>query len=84
MALKVISEHLNGIKLLENQIFSDERGEFMEIWKESNARSIGLPTNFKQDNYSLSRKKVLRGLHYQHNPPQGKLIRVCSGSAFFC
>ncbi len=55
---------------------------FFEAYNEATFRSLGLPTNFKQDNHSGSRKGVLRGLHYQLGQPQGKLVRVLKGEIF--
>lgn len=71
------------IILIEPRRFSDERGFFLETYKESEFSKHGLPSSFKQDNHSLSQKNVLRGLHYQLPPSaQGKLIRVISGSIY--
>ena len=81
--MKIVRTALNGCLILEPQIFSDERGEFFEsfsIRKFSNATGVLL--NFVQDNQSLSHAKVLRGLHYQIEQAQGKLVRVVSGSVW--
>jgi dTDP-4-dehydrorhamnose 3,5-epimerase len=69
--------------LIEPQIFTDERGFFMEAYKHSEFAAFGIKERFVQDNHSRSQKGVLRGLHYQ-NPPkaQGKLIRVVVGEVF--
>ncbi len=66
--------------LIESQRFDDNRGAFSEIWKASDFKKQGIPTAFDQDNYSLSKKGVIRGLHYQLEPmEQGKIVRVLSG-----
>ncbi len=83
MGLKLLSEHLNGIVILEPAVFSDDRGCFMETFKAAEFRALGLPVDFLQDNHSISGKNVLRGLHFQWDKPQGKLIRVTGGRAFF-
>ena len=81
--MKVIRTALNGCLILEPQIFSDERGNFFESFSVQKFRNAtGVLLNFVQDNQSLSRAKVLRGLHYQIEQPQGKLVRVVSGSVW--
>ncbi|MCX7737783.1 MAG: dTDP-4-dehydrorhamnose 3,5-epimerase [Candidatus Kapabacteria bacterium] len=77
-----VSEHLNGVILFKPQVFEDERGFFMESWKSNQFEELGLPTIFLQDNHSGSIKNVIRGMHFQFDPPMGKLIRVTYGSAF--
>ena len=69
--------------LITPKAFSDERGFFMESYKESGFKANGINFEFKQDNHSKSSKKVLRGLHYQLDPyAQGKLVRVITGKIF--
>lgn len=69
--------------LIEPVVFSDDRGSFAETYKASDFRSLGIPDSFVQDNHSLSKKGVLRGIHYQLNPKsQGKLVRVIRGSVY--
>jgi len=69
--------------LITPRIFEDERGSFHESYKASDFADQGISTNFKQDNHSVSKKGVLRGLHFQMPPKtQGKLVRVISGSLF--
>lgn len=69
--------------LIEPFIFRDERGAFAEMYKLSDFKKIGILDNFVQDNYSISGKWVLRGLHYQIAPAaQGKLVRVARGRIF--
>ena len=71
---------LDDVKIVTPRIFEDDRGYFFESYKMSVFEKHGLPTNFVQDNEVKSVKGVLRGLHYQLNRPQGKLVRVVSGS----
>jgi len=80
--VKVIEEALGGVKLLEPRVFGDERGFFMESWNAKVFADIGIDAPFVQDNHSLSARHILRGLHYQINQPQGKLVRVTSGRVF--
>lgn len=72
-----------GVVMIEPQIFSDERGFFMETYKSSEFADFGITESFAQDNHSRSQRGVIRGLHYQ-NPPkaQGKLVRVVVGKIF--
>jgi dTDP-4-dehydrorhamnose 3,5-epimerase len=77
--MKIISEHLNGLNLIQLDIFSDNRGFFTERFSESKFKKIGLPTNFVQDNFSHSRAGVIRGLHFQKNPDQAKLVGCTNG-----
>jgi dTDP-4-dehydrorhamnose 3,5-epimerase len=78
--MNVIETALPGVLILEPRVFEDERGFFMESW---NARAFGeatgLEVEFVQDNHSRSRHGVLRGLHYQIEHAQGKLVRVTHG-----
>ena len=81
--MKVVRTAMNGCLILEPQVFSDERGEFFESFSIQKFRNAtGVLLNFVQDNQSLSHAKVLRGLHYQIEQPQGKLVRVVSGSVW--
>jgi dTDP-4-dehydrorhamnose 3,5-epimerase len=73
---------LPDVKLIEPEIFEDERGWFLEAWNARSYATAGLPAEFVQDNHSRSHKGVFRGLHYQLIQPQGKLVRVVAGSAF--
>ncbi len=71
---------LAGVVLIEPRVFSDDRGFFMESYKESDFRAAGLTEHFVQENHSRSKKGTLRGLHYQVEPKaQGKLVRVIAG-----
>jgi dTDP-4-dehydrorhamnose 3,5-epimerase len=68
--------------VLVSKAFEDQRGYFMETYREDQFRELGLPGAFVQDNHSYSKKGVVRGLHFQWEPPMGKLMRVTRGSAF--
>ena len=70
------------IFLIEPQVFSDERGFFMETYQAQRFAASGITANFVQDNHSGSKQGTLRGLHYQIQQPQAKLIRVISGEVF--
>lgn len=82
MQIHVESTHLNGVVVLRPEVFEDERGFFLEAFRADQFGELGLPTNFLQDNHSRSRKGVVRGLHFQHTPRMGKLMRVTVGRAF--
>jgi dTDP-4-dehydrorhamnose 3,5-epimerase len=82
MQVKIESEHLNGVVVLVPEVYEDERGFFMEVFRADQFKELGLPCDFVQDNHSRSQKGVLRGLHFQWNPPMGKLMRVTYGSAY--
>ena len=81
--MKVTPTALPEVLLIEPRVFGDDRGFFMESW---NARAFneatGLDVAFVQDNHSYSTRNVLRGIHYQVVRPQGKLVRVVTGSVF--
>jgi dTDP-4-dehydrorhamnose 3,5-epimerase len=82
MQIKIASSHLNGLVVLESEVFEDERGFFMEVFRADQFSALGLPVEFVQDNHSRSQQGVLRGLHFQWQPAMGKLMRVTFGSAF--
>jgi dTDP-4-dehydrorhamnose 3,5-epimerase len=82
MKIRIESRHLGEIALLAPEVFEDERGFFMETFRADQFKALGLPSEFVQDNHSGSTKNVLRGLHFQWDPPMGKLMRVTYGSAF--
>jgi dTDP-4-dehydrorhamnose 3,5-epimerase len=82
MGMNIESRHLNGVVVLVPEIFEDDRGFFMETFRADQFEALQLPTDFVQDNHSRSRKGVLRGLHFQWDPPMGKLMRVTHGEAF--
>ncbi len=73
---------IEGVYIIEPKIFGDERGYFMETYHEEEFKNAGLNYDFVQDNQSRSHKGVLRGLHYQKNFPQAKLVRVIQGEVF--
>lgn len=77
--MKVIETSLAGALVLEPKIFADERGFFLESYNEKVLAGVGITKKFVQDNHSYSKRGVLRGLHYQVQKPQGKLVRVVSG-----
>jgi dTDP-4-dehydrorhamnose 3,5-epimerase len=80
--MKVQATRIPGVLIVEPVIFGDDRGFFLESFNEKEMRSIGIDAHFVQDNHSRSARNVLRGLHYQINQPQGKLVRVVSGKVF--
>jgi dTDP-4-dehydrorhamnose 3,5-epimerase len=83
MQLNVVEKHLSdGLIVLEPQIFEDDRGFFMEAYREDVFKDLGLPHHYVQDNHSGSVRGVVRGLHFQWEPPMGKLMRVTVGEAF--
>ena len=79
---KINKTSIEGVYIIEPQVFGDNRGYFMETYKEPDFKAAGLDYNFVQDNQSSSRKGVLRGLHFQINHPQAKLVRVIKGEVF--
>jgi len=79
---KFNSTKIDGVYVIEPTVFGDERGYFMETYSKTDFREVGLDYNFVQDNQSSSRKGVLRGLHFQKEHPQAKLVRVLSGEVF--
>ncbi len=80
--MKITKASIPHVLILEPKVFGDERGFFMETYRESYFKKLGLRVNFVQDNHSLSSKGVLRGLHFQRKKPQGKLVRVVVGEIF--
>jgi dTDP-4-dehydrorhamnose 3,5-epimerase len=82
MPFNIESVHLKDVVVLAPRVLGDARGFFMETFRADQFREMGLPSNFVQDNHSCSAKGVLRGLHFQWDPPMGKLMRVTSGVAF--
>jgi dTDP-4-dehydrorhamnose 3,5-epimerase len=82
MPLKIESAELDGVVVLVPEVYQDERGYFLEVFRADRLGEVGLPTTFVQENQSYSRKGVLRGLHFQWEPPMGKLMRVTRGKAF--
>lgn len=80
--MKIIDTEIPDVKLIEPKVFVDPRGFFFESWNAQNFKEAGLNICFVQDNHSRSTRGVLRGLHYQMEHTQGKLIRVIAGSVF--
>ena len=79
--MRVSPTELPEVLLLEPRVFTDDRGFFFESWNAKTfAAATGLTVEFVQDNHSLSRRGVLRGIHYQVVRPQGKLVRVAAGT----
>lgn len=78
-AIHKIPTSLPGVVILEPRVFGDERGFFLESYNEKVFADLGIEERFVQDNHSSSRRNVLRGLHYQIQNPQGKLVRVVEG-----
>lgn len=73
---------LDGLLMIKPRCFSDERGYFLKSFEKRLFQDHALPTTFGEDNESLSCKGTLRGIHFQHEYPQGKLVRVCCGAVF--
>jgi len=81
--MKTTQTKIPDVIIIEPKVFGDERGFFFESFNEKAfQQATGVTANFVQDNHSKSSKGVLRGLHYQIQQPQGKLVRVCSGEVF--
>jgi len=82
MTLTCTETSLPGVLLIEPMVFEDDRGFFLETYHAQKYKEIGLTQVFVQDNHSHSRRGTLRGLHYQLNHPQGKLVYVITGEIF--
>ncbi len=82
MKTKVIKEFLNGGMVLQPEVFEDERGFFIEVFKEKELKELGINADFVQQNHSSSKKGTVRGLHFQYKPHMAKLMRVTAGEAF--
>ena len=80
--MRVLETGLDGVVIIEPKVHGDDRGFFQESWKASSYGEHGLPTEFSQANVSRSARGVLRGLHYQFQQPQGKLVSVFEGRIF--
>ena len=80
--MEFIKTKIEGLYIIEPKVFGDERGYFMETYNEKEFKQNGLDYVFVQDNQSKSRKGVLRGLHFQRNFPQAKLVRAVSGEVY--
>ncbi len=83
MSITVIQTEIPDVLIIEPKVFGDGRGWFMESFSEKDfSAALGRSINFVQDNHSFSKKGVLRGLHYQMQQTQGKLVRVCHGCVY--
>ena len=80
--MNIIETALPGVLIIEPKVFGDARGFFLESWNQNSFSKAGLTMEFVQDNHSRSARGVLRGLHYQLENPQGKLVRVTQGAVF--
>ncbi|MCI0609416.1 MAG: dTDP-4-dehydrorhamnose 3,5-epimerase [Anaerolineae bacterium] len=80
--MKFISTLIPDVLLIEPKIFQDERGFFLESYQKNHFKEAGIDADFVQDNHSKSQYGTLRGLHYQIQYPQGKLVRVIAGEIF--
>ena len=80
--MKVIPAQIPEVLIIEPDVFGDKRGFFMESWHAQKYAELGITAEFVQDNLSRSRQGVLRGLHYQLEQPQGKLVSVITGAVF--
>lgn len=77
--MEITSLSISGLKLIQLKVFRDERGFFVERFNQEQFLNCGIPSAFVQDNHSLSIPRVLRGLHYQYDQPQAKLVGCISG-----
>ncbi|PWQ95816.1 dTDP-4-dehydrorhamnose 3,5-epimerase [Leucothrix pacifica] len=80
--MKIVKTTIPEVVILEPKVFGDDRGFFMETWQDRHFRESVADVTFVQDNHSKSTKGILRGLHYQLEQTQGKLVRVVSGSVY--
>lgn len=80
--MKLIRTEIHDVCLVEPKVFGDERGFFFESWNRRAFAALGIDADFVQDNHSRSARNVLRGLHYQIEHAQGKLVRVVSGEIY--
>jgi dTDP-4-dehydrorhamnose 3,5-epimerase len=78
--MKITETAIPGVLIFTPKIYSDARGAFQETYNERVMRDAGLPTEWRQDNTSVSKKNVIRGIHYQVIQPQGKLVRAVYGT----
>src|SRR5262249_9498649 len=82
MQIRCQKTELEDVVVVVPEVFEDARGFFTEVYRDDQFRDLGLPERFVQLNHSRSGKGVLRGLHFQWEPPMGKLMRVTQGAAF--
>ena len=82
MQLSIRDTEIEEVKIVIPEVFKDDRGYFMEVYRADQFREFGLPSDFVQFNHSGSVRNTLRGLHFQWDPPMGKLMRVTKGKAY--
>jgi dTDP-4-dehydrorhamnose 3,5-epimerase len=82
MQIRIEATPIEDVKIVQPEVFQDARGFFTEVYRQDQFKDLGLPPVFAQLNHSRSAKGVLRGLHFQWEPPMGKLMRVTQGTAF--
>ena len=82
MQIEIQKTTIQDLIIVKPEVFEDERGFFSEVYRKDQFKKLGLPHDFVQLNHSRSEKNVLRGLHFQWEPPMGKLMRVTFGVAF--
>jgi dTDP-4-dehydrorhamnose 3,5-epimerase len=80
--LELVPTRIPDVKVMRPTVFADERGFFLESWQQRKFSGVGIDVAFVQDNHSRSVRNTLRGLHYQIEQPQGKLVSVVQGSVF--
>jgi len=80
--MKVINCELEGLLIIEPDVYGDHRGFFLESWNRQRYRDAGIDVDFVQDNFSFSQRGTVRGLHFQNPLPQGKLVSVWQGEVF--
>jgi dTDP-4-dehydrorhamnose 3,5-epimerase len=80
--MNILTCQLAGLLTLQPKVFGDARGFFFESWHRDRYRAAGIEADFVQDNFSLSKKGILRGLHFQNPAPQGKLVSVLAGEVY--
>ena len=80
--IQVTKTPIEGLYIIEPTVHGDSRGYFVETYNQKDMHEAGLDMVFVQDNQSMSKKGVLRGLHFQKEYPQGKLVRVIKGTVF--
>jgi dTDP-4-dehydrorhamnose 3,5-epimerase len=80
--MNIVDTALPEVKIIEPRVFGDDRGFFLETWNARAFADAGIDETFVQDNHSRSARGVLRGIHYQVERPQGKLVRVTAGAVF--
>ena len=80
--MKVLPTPIAGVLVVEPRVFGDHRGFFLESWNRQAMQDAGIPADFVQDNHSRSVRGTLRGMHFQLQHPQGKLVRVARGAVY--